>query len=627
MSGGGILGRRPILVVCLICCFLIVTANFALHPPGGSSDRHKARELQQQQNTISDVDIEKLRQSVRKAMNSILTHIPATPTTIRPTPIPTKVVLPTPKTTVTPPTTTLPPTPTPKQTEGKRGHVFSDASVDNKVVNHPGGTESEALEVRRKLSRQNLLVTSYREAVWTASGRPSVPKQMLAVQSELNSSYPHLIAAVESAGCSVTDWYCVSKYYNKAIGTYGRIPFCDKIYSHPFLEQLRAKSNTFELCRGGASLLECHNVLVPSHETETAACGATNALVVYDKMLDGDFPWLSFQTGAFSLQCRQNAEQKDHWQFMHSLADWMNLGFAEIRHESKRKCDITIDTPTMFVTRSGDYSPFAMTHDFLNTMIPLIVFGVDVNDLQVVIMDRMTVGFYTPIWKLLFSPKKEVLWFTDLREQFAGKKVCYKQAYFNIPARLSMLYNYHEECMKKDWFSGTLLTYRDLLLNSIGALRTTSIPDALTVTIINRKNYKTGHPIGRRIANIDKLASEIASLGESLQQDVYVNIVDYAAYDFDQQVNISRSTDLLVGMHGAGLIHIMYLHPHAAVFEFFCPEKPPSNYRYQYLSALMGLEYNSYNTDSNDGDVPVEKVLPVIEKQLRNTAKRKHARK
>eukprot|EP00759_Apiculatamorpha_spiralis_P032138 PhF_6_TR33686/c0_g1_i4/m.49368 len=198
MSGGGILGRRPILVVCLICCFLIVTANFALHPPGGSSDRQQARELQQQQNTISDVDIEKLRQSVRKAMNSILTQIPAmnlpttTPTTMRLTPIPTKTVLP------PPPTTTLPPPP--KQTDGKRGHVFSDASVDNKVVNHPGGTESEALEVRRKLSRQNLLVTSYREAVWTASGRPSVPKQMLAVQSELNSSYPHLIAAVESAG-------------------------------------------------------------------------------------------------------------------------------------------------------------------------------------------------------------------------------------------------------------------------------------------------------------------------------------------------------------------------------------------------------------------------------------------
>jgi len=315
---------------------------------------------------------------------------------------------------------------------------------------------------------------------------------------------------------------------------------------------------------------------------------------------------------------------KEHWQFMHSLADWMDLGF----HSSTKdplNCDVWINTTTVFVTRSGDYSPFAITHDMINTLIPMMVYGVDAKDVQVVLMDRMTVGFFAPVWQLVFSPTKQVLWFPDLREMYRGKKVCYQRAIINIPARLSFFYNFHTECMDPTtpWSSGLARLLRDLVLNSLGALYTTSPPEKIVVTIINRRNYKTGHPIGRRIQNIEALAHAISQVGD----DVNVNVVDYASYDFDQQLNISRATDVLVGMHGAGLIHIMYLPTHAGVFEFFCPEKPPSNYRYQYLSALMGVKYQSYDIQSSVHEVPLGAVMPMIGKLVEEVRRRKETAK
>ena len=46
-----------------------------------------------------------------------------------------------------------------------------------------------------------------------------------------------------------------------------------------------------------------------------------------------------------------------------------------------------------------------------------------------------------------------------------------------------------------------------------------------------------------------------------------IKIVDYASYTFEEQLKISATTDILVGVHGAGLIHVMFMAQGSALVE------------------------------------------------------------
>jgi capsular polysaccharide biosynthesis protein len=96
--------------------------------------------------------------------------------------------------------------------------------------------------------------------------------------------------------------------------------------------------------------------------------------------------------------------------------------------------------------------------------------------------------------------------------------------------------------------------------------------------------------------------------------------VDFAAFDFDKQLNISRATDVLVAMHGAGLAQMMFQHVWGGVFEFFCPEKPSSNYRYHQLANKMGLRYGSYSIGNEKNEVPIAEVMPQLRKLAEEVA-------
>ena len=92
---------------------------------------------------------------------------------------------------------------------------------------------------------------------------------------------------------------------------------------------------------------------------------------------------------------------------------------------------------------------------------------------------------------------------------------------------------------------------------------------------------------------------------------------NYADLDFDQQVLVSRSTDVLVGMHGAGLVQALFLPRHGGVFEFFCPDRPSSNTRYEELARRLRRRYASYSLTTDDNRVPVHDAVAAIAKLLR----------
>lgn len=61
-------------------------------------------------------------------------------------------------------------------------------------------------------------------------------------------------------------------------------------------------------------------------------------------------------------------------------------------------------------------------------------------------------------------------------------------------------------------------------------------------------------------------------------------------FGWDTQVQVARGTDLLIGVHGNGMSHAAFMHPHRNVIEIFVPGIT-FEWDYYTLSKMMGHEY------------------------------------
>ncbi|XP_052776690.1 uncharacterized protein LOC128214320 [Mya arenaria] len=95
----------------------------------------------------------------------------------------------------------------------------------------------------------------------------------------------------------------------------------------------------------------------------------------------------------------------------------------------------------------------------------------------------------------------------------------------------------------------------------------------LDVTIIWRRDYLT-HPerqeetqglVHRKFKNED----EILSVVKSVFSNAHIKTLILENLTMKEQLEVMSKTDVLIGMHGAGMAHIMFLPKHAVVLEFF----------------------------------------------------------
>ncbi|CAG8044581.1 unnamed protein product [Penicillium salamii] len=73
--------------------------------------------------------------------------------------------------------------------------------------------------------------------------------------------------------------------------------------------------------------------------------------------------------------------------------------------------------------------------------------------------------------------------------------------------------------------------------------------------------------------------------------DILIQEFDFATISFEDQLEIVQKTNILVGVHGAGLTHAMFLPPRSTVVEII-PDKV-DNRAYENLASLMGHSYLS----------------------------------
>ncbi|KAG8161191.1 hypothetical protein KVR01_009455 [Diaporthe batatas] len=101
----------------------------------------------------------------------------------------------------------------------------------------------------------------------------------------------------------------------------------------------------------------------------------------------------------------------------------------------------------------------------------------------------------------------------------------------------------------------------------------------LELTLIDRKG-------SRKLVGADQLLRVI----QSKFPEVNAKMVDLGDMSFTEQLKLIQQTDILVGVHGAGLTHTMFMRPgHGAVIEIRPPEMDHKGFKN--LAKMMGIHY------------------------------------
>lgn len=280
-----------------------------------------------------------------------------------------------------------------------------------------------------------------------------------------------------------------------------------------------------------------------------------------------------FHTGFFKLPC----DEQIRYEFGPDshLNSWVKAILtkpSDVKYSRQSKWTIAI-------TRYEYANLYHTMTDFYNTFLMLKVFQLKPDNVTILIVDGHPKGALDDTWTVLFKHVKRVGEFTT--------PVQFDNMIWSIVG-------YDSPLDEHDLPSVPYLEeFRDFFLSEYG------IPteheancDKLNVLILWRHDY-LAHPrnpsgrVSRKIKNEDELLKKIT---ETLKGHS-VRGLQIDLYPMTKQLELIAKTDILIGMHGAGLSHTMFLPRHAGLLEMYPMYYSPENRHFRKMAEWRHLQY------------------------------------
>ncbi|XP_066593339.1 EGF domain-specific O-linked N-acetylglucosamine transferase isoform X2 [Prorops nasuta] len=239
-------------------------------------------------------------------------------------------------------------------------------------------------------------------------------------------------------------------------------------------------------------------------------------------------------------------------------------------------CDVVIEKPT-YIMKIDAINMYHHFCDFLNLYASLHVnlshptaFSMDNH-----IMIWESYSYQSAFQDTFHAFTSNPLW--DLKT-FRGETVCFKNLMFPLLPRAIFGLYYNTPLIYGCERSGLFKAFSDHILHR------------LQIPLLDRKNRKIRVTLlsrdtqYRRILNEDELVNALSQDPEYQVRKVVYN----KKIPFKKQLKITRNTDIFIGIHGAGLTHLMFLPDWAVVFEIYNCEDPGC---YKDLARLRGVKY------------------------------------
>lgn len=270
-----------------------------------------------------------------------------------------------------------------------------------------------------------------------------------------------------------------------------------------------------------------------------------------------------------------------------SLESWFNelSNYDKMEHIAPGKCDLNIEKQAFIIKLDSAANLYHYLGSFLNLYATLHLNNRFSDDNQIIIWDNQ-----------LPRSKFEILWTAFTRNplksigDFENKRVCFKKYIFTLMPRMvnGLFYNNNPTpgCSKSglfDAFSKHILHKLKISQDTIS--NTLEKPFACETSKVIRVTLSIRSTTHRRILNQEELAAAI----EQESSNYIVQLIDFQKQSFSDQLKVVHNTDILIGIHGAGLAHTLFLPDWAVLYELHnCQDKC-----YYDLARLRGVSYVS----------------------------------
>ncbi|OBT62436.1 hypothetical protein VE03_08619 [Pseudogymnoascus sp. 23342-1-I1] len=395
--------------------------------------------------------------------------------------------------------------------------------------------------------------------------------------------------------------------------------YCASRFGLKYLENLRDQSVGYCTADSPANLTCFHSQTAPL-DLESG----NRRLSRTDTMCFGRSAHFNATAQKFSVGCDsrvlRDSEAKRVPQLDQFTGYWYGTGPRAVLNERVvLDPSVTVGEPTrnftILVKREGSHNPWhslmeiwsmTMTLDVLRmakehgTNAPFYSLS-DVDNTQVMILDNYDEGPYFDLWSL-FAKRPTVR-----ARNITTALTTSENIIIPLPGASNPVWQGDWDIHTCDGspllttFSQRILSFYDLATNP------TPHPD-IVLTFIDRRSTRL---------LLDQ-TSHLAALRAHIPH-LKVQSIDFAALSFAEQIEVVRGTDILVGVHGAGLTHAMFL-PESAVVVEILPEGLEHK-GFRNFAALLGHAYFSAHgvkaRDGRDGEARDEGSVGVVDGKTR----------
>lgn len=421
---------------------------------------------------------------------------------------------------------------------------------------------------------------------------------------------------------------------------------CEMDFGNKLVRRWRAtRARNCEPSSPAASVIDCFLVRQTRHhgngdnlclmsnvsvDLELFANRATTRRVVkeYVETTHMKQPYVPFPRGFVKGACQPTsawrAESMPGWN-----VDWTVNAFEPVsENELAASCSRWVEHPVLVVQRDTFANFFHDSEDFTNAFLAMAILQWTRGEAQVYLTDLYPRGPFWEMWAGPFSSGKysnrqaATAW--DLQKEIAGGAVprgrtCFRNLAVGIygPAASITVASWDTPCKR----TALVRAYSDYVIRGMGLQHRThyASPAANRTIVVTwmARRASTEWPekrfcddansyfecafwaafgirsLGRMVRNERQVVDALKGLqGEKFRNGakVIVRDVDYNILSLQEQIATDLETDIMIGPHGAGLMHNVFMRDRAALIELFV-DGSSANRHFHNLAHWFGRPY------------------------------------
>lgn len=326
------------------------------------------------------------------------------------------------------------------------------------------------------------------------------------------------------------------------------------------------------------------------------ACALENVLIrdvaPYLTFNANDKEVAEFSEGFITAQCMDDMKQK--WMNNQMLEEPVGSDYVRTLRAQNTilECEQWIDHTVLWIHRWDLTNAYHATEEILTIFEVLLLFGVDSTNVELAFQDNrppLDTMLLLPLFQRLFRNVRVV------RDNPFPDRTCFKHALFGVHAGMSHLSQNFGTSRPSACtaFSPILRTAVDWMRVGLQIQTRDELPLAKTfrqVVFVRRKK-----PFKRVIPNEAIVLADIRRALPDSWALVPIAWEDLKG-GFIEQMKIATKTSILVGVHGAGLIHTLFLPQRPALIELFYGDRGTVNRHYSNIAQWLGdTHYQALN--------------------------------